>query len=81
MPCPFCIGLGQGYRKIKIYKEKKVKKNFSILLVTALVITGTIGATGMSVSAAERESETYTIDEAWDYTVTPEWMNGKVILP
>ena len=33
-----------------------MKKVFSILLVAALVITGTIGATGMSVSAADSTS-------------------------
>ncbi|MFZ7134153.1 MAG: hypothetical protein ACOWWR_17550 [Eubacteriales bacterium] len=32
-----------------------MKKIFSILLVAALLITGTIGATGMSVSAAEED--------------------------
>ncbi|MFA5761492.1 MAG: hypothetical protein WC142_09525 [Bacteroidales bacterium] len=43
--------------KCNIKKEKKVKKIFSILLVFTLVITGTIGATGMSVSAAGYISE------------------------
>jgi hypothetical protein len=52
------------------------RKIFNILLVFTLVVVGVVCIPGVGVMADEKETGTYTIDEAWDYTVTPgmdEW--------